>query len=167
MSQHDVERRVAYAVKRAQAALNAAMEARLRDLGLGVGQYACLAQIDRRPGISNAGLARAVFVSRQATHQLLAGLRSAGLVEVSGTGRAQRLRLSPRGDALLLDATSVVDEVEEQMLQGLSVAEQTALLDRLLSCAAALEATPSGAGRGPREPSTVTSGARATPGQEV
>lgn len=135
----DVQQRVGYAVKRVQAALNVAMDRRLRGLGLGVSQYACLAQLDRSPGLTNADLARAVFVSRQATHQLLAGLVGAGFVTVSGSGRQQRLTLSPSGAEVLARASAVVGEVEEQMLAGLPPDGRATLAETLLRCADALE----------------------------
>src|SRR5690606_3760268 len=91
MTQPADETSIGYALKRVQAALHSAMEDALREFGLGVSQYACLTVIAHRPGISNADLARAVFVSRQATHQLLAGLVASELVVVSGRGRGARL----------------------------------------------------------------------------
>ena len=51
----------------------------------------------QRPGLTNAELARGVFVTRQATHQLLAGLRSAGLIEIQGAGRHQRVVITEHG----------------------------------------------------------------------
>ena len=65
--QPDVElgRRMGYELKRAQAALRAAMDEALRRHGLTVPQYACLELLDQRPGLTNAELARGAFVSRQ------------------------------------------------------------------------------------------------------
>ena len=72
------------------------MEASLRSLGLSVPQYSCLEILNARPGISNADLARGVFVTRQAMHQLLGGLQEAGLVSAGGQGRVQRYSLTPK-----------------------------------------------------------------------
>ena len=72
------------------------MEASLRSFGLSVPQYSCLEILDARPGISNADLARGVFVTRQAMHQLLGGLQEAELVSAGGQGRVQRYSFDPR-----------------------------------------------------------------------
>jgi hypothetical protein len=70
----DIDTSIGYALKRTATALRTAMEASLRSLGLSVPQYSCLEILSARPGISNADLARGVFVTRQAMHQLLGGL---------------------------------------------------------------------------------------------
>lgn len=139
MTQDDDETSVGYALKRAQAALHAVMDERLGPLGIGVSQYACLTLLDHRPGISNADLARGVFVSRQATHQLLAGLRASDLVETTGAGRGQRLSLSPRGRSVLRDAAARVAVVERAMLGDLTRAESEVLKTALHRCADALD----------------------------
>jgi len=139
MTQASDETSVGYALKRTQARLHAVMEEHLAPLGLGVSQYACLTLLDHQPGISNADLARGVFVSRQATHQLLTGLRTAGLIETDGTGRAQRFSLSRHGAAVLRDAAARVAEVEHAMLLDLTPDEQDALKRALHGCADALD----------------------------
>ena len=139
MSQPADQDSVGYAIKRLQAALHAAMDDALRELGIGVSQYSCLTALAARPELSNAELARAVFVSRQATHQLLAGLRDAGLVEASGTGRGTRLSLSPRGRELLAESAERVDAVQEVMLAPVPAERRAGLRDDLIRCAVALE----------------------------
>lgn len=139
MTQPADETSIGYALKRVQAALHSAMEDALREFGLGVSQYACLTVIAHRPGISNADLARAVFVSRQATHQLLAGLVASELVVVSGRGRGARLEPGVRALALLAVAERRVAEVQERMLAPLSPTRRAALLDDLTLCAEALD----------------------------
>ena len=129
---------IGYALKRVTWALRAAMEAELRALDVGVSQYATLELLHQRPGISNAELARGVFTSRQATHQLLVGLRTAGLVETRGEGREQRLALTQQGTRLLATASHAVAVVEQQMIAGLSPAEREQLRGALASCADAL-----------------------------
>ncbi|WP_227000608.1 MarR family winged helix-turn-helix transcriptional regulator [Protaetiibacter intestinalis] len=140
MSQPAAQDSVGYALKRAQAALHTAMDAALRDLGIGVPQYSCLTALAAQPEITNAELARAVFVTRQATHQLLAGLRDAGLVETTGSGRASRLSLSASGRRMLATSAERVAQVERTMLAGLTAERAAALRDELAQCAEALEA---------------------------
>jgi DNA-binding MarR family transcriptional regulator len=114
------------------------MEASLRSLGLSVPQYSCLEILTARPGISNADLARGVFVTRQAMHQLLGGLQAADLVSAGGHGRVQRYSLTPEGQQLITAASAAVAGVEEQMLAGLPPSERERLRSDLERCTAAL-----------------------------
>ncbi len=134
----DVSTSVGYSLKRVTWALRVAMDARLRQFDLSVPQYACLELLAQRPGLSNADLARGVFVSRQATHQLLSGLKGSGLIVVNGTGRDQRLALTTHGSTLLAAASRAVAKIEEQMLAPLSLQQRAALRADLDACADAL-----------------------------
>jgi DNA-binding MarR family transcriptional regulator len=134
----DIDTSIGYALKRTAIALRTAMEASLRPLGLSVPQYSCLENLNARPGISNADLARGVFVSRQAMHQLLGGLQGAGLVAAGGQGRVQRYSLTPEGERIIVAASAAVAAVEEQMLSGLQQFERGQLHSELERCTAAL-----------------------------
>lgn len=59
----DVTHHVGYLLKRTQAALRGAMDKVLREHGLTVPQYATLELLALHPGMSNADLARATFVT--------------------------------------------------------------------------------------------------------
>jgi len=137
----DLDTSVGYALKRTATALRTAMEASLRSLGLSVPQYSCLEILNARPGISNADLARGVFVTRQAMHQLLGGLQDAALVRADGEGRVQRYSLTPEGRRIIVAASAAVAAVEEQMLSGLQASERQRLHDDLEKCTAALGET--------------------------
>lgn len=138
MSQVDLPTSIGYQLKRASAALRAAMDAELRHCDLSVPQYASLELLAQRPGLTNADLARGVFVTRQATHQLLAGLRHAGLIEIEGAGRHQRIAITELGAGRLADASHRVAMVEQRMLASLSVDRQAELFSSLGACAEAL-----------------------------
>jgi DNA-binding MarR family transcriptional regulator/predicted RNA-binding protein len=138
MSQVDVGQSVGYALKRAQHALHSTMDGELRDHGLSVSQYACLEILAARPRISNADLARDAFVSRQAMHQLLTGLRATGLVTAVGQGRSQRYALTAEGRTRLREASSTVAAIEQRMIATLSRAEREQLHRQLSTCATAL-----------------------------
>lgn len=138
MERVDVETSIGYALKRTATALRVAMEGSLRSLGLSVPQYSCLEILSARPGISNADLARGVFVTRQAMHQLLGGLQEAGLVSAAGEGRVQRYSVTPEGQRIIAAASAAVAAVEEQMLSGLGAAERRRLHEDLERCTAAL-----------------------------
>jgi DNA-binding MarR family transcriptional regulator len=132
--QVDLERSVGYILKRAQSALHNALEKRLRTQGLSVSQYACLELLAHRPDLSQSELARGAFVTRQAMHQLAAGLQSAGLITSRNDGRARRLQLTPVGKRKLRAASRAAAEVERKMLAALDEAKQSTLHDCLASC---------------------------------
>jgi DNA-binding MarR family transcriptional regulator len=137
----DVYARVGFQLKRAQAALRAAMEAELRRHGLGVAQYACLELLDHRPGASNAELARAAFVTRQAMNLVLAGLQEAGWVARPGRaehGRALPARLTPAGGEVLAAARASVVTVEERLEAALDPGRAEVLAAELAAVAEAL-----------------------------
>jgi DNA-binding MarR family transcriptional regulator len=138
MSQVDIPTSIGYALKRTTTSLRAAMDAELRHCELSVSQYASLELLAQRPGLTNAELARGVFVTRQATHQLLTGLRHAGLIEIQGAGRHQRVVITELGAGRLADASHRVAIIEQRMLAPLSSAQQAELHKYLLACADAL-----------------------------
>ena len=130
----DLDRSVGYILKRAQSALHTALETRLRTHGLSVSQYACLELLAQRPDLSQSELARGAFVTRQAMHQLAAGLQSAGLITSRDDGRARRLQLTALGKRKLRAASRAASEVERKMLAALDDAQQSMLHDCLASC---------------------------------
>src|SRR6202522_2225485 len=114
------------------------MDGELRGYGLSVSQYACRRILAARPRISNAEVARDAFVSRQAMHQLLTGLRATGLVTAVGQGRSQRYALTAEGRTCLRKASSTVTAIEQRMIATLSGAEREQLHRQLSICATAL-----------------------------
>ncbi len=133
-----------YVLKRATVSLRSAMDAALRPLALTVPQYACLELLGRRPGLSNAELARGAFVTRQSMNLVLRGLQDRGLLTRPATaprGRVLPTRLTPEGRRHLHDAALAVGRVEHQMLSRLAPSEQQRLRDDLAACSAALDST--------------------------
>lgn len=139
MSQVDLATSVGYALKRAAVALRTAMEAELRECRLTVSQYSCLELLFQRAGLTNAELARGVFLTRQASHQLLAGLIEDGLIQIKDPGRFQKVVLTDLGAERLADASHRVAEVEQRMLTELTGSQQTQLLSSLTACVDALQ----------------------------
>lgn len=142
MSQVDLPTSVGYLLKRAAHQLHGSMDAELRECGLSVAQYAALELLVQRPGLSNAELARGVFVSRQATHQLLGGLADAALVEIEGAGRRQRVSVTAVGRDCLAEASRRVAAVERRMLADLTPDQQAQLFRGLTACVTALQPAP-------------------------
>ena len=138
MSQVDLPTSIGYALKRTTVALRAAMDTELRHCDLSVAQYASLELLAQRPGLTNAELARGVFVTRQATHQLLTGLRHAGLIEVQGAGRHQQVVITELGAGRLADASHRIAVIEQRMLSPLSAAQRAELFGSLAACAEVL-----------------------------
>ncbi len=129
---------VGYQLKRVDALLRARMDDTLRPTGLTVPQYACLELLRQQPGLSNAELARAAFVTRQSMNLVLRGLQERGLVErpdAVDQGRARPSRLSAAGSALLAEASASIAAIERRMLVGLSQSEHDALRSALQACA--------------------------------
>ncbi|KOG90231.1 MarR family winged helix-turn-helix transcriptional regulator [Streptomyces varsoviensis] len=127
----DVLEHVGYRLKRAHAALRAAMDQVLREHGLTVPQYACLEVLAARPGLSNAELARATFVTRQSMNVVLRGLQDEGLVTRPSTvdrGRARPATLTDEGRRRLDAAQVAVYAVETRMVRALPDGRLAALL---------------------------------------
>ncbi|WP_328334689.1 MarR family transcriptional regulator [Kribbella sp. NBC_00382] len=133
---------VGYVLKRAATALRTAMDAALRPLDLTVPQYSCLEVLSQQPGLSNAELARAVFVTRQSMNLVLRGLQDRGLITRPTTaphGRALPTELTPAGRKQLKAASTAVRAVEARMLAPFSPSRQKHLLGDLQTCIQALE----------------------------
>lgn len=132
-----VENAVGYVLKQAAVALRSAMDDALRSLHLTVSQYSCLEVLGQRPGLSNAELARGVFVSRQSMNVVLRGLEDRGLVTRPATaphGRELPTELTPAGRELLGSASAAVVAVQARMCAGLTPARQRELLEALGVC---------------------------------
>ena len=142
MSAIDTEDAVGYLVKRVQQSLRRQCDAALRPSGLSMAQYAALRALSDHPEASASELARLCFVTRQSVQDLLAGLRSAGLVrdaKAPPRGRARSLELTPAGAKRLTAAHAAVMGVNSTMLQGVSTSAQHQIATLLTRCAENLE----------------------------
>ncbi|MFJ6787443.1 MarR family winged helix-turn-helix transcriptional regulator [Streptomyces angustmyceticus] len=138
----DVTQHVGYLLKRTQAALRGAMDKVLREHGLTVPQYATLELLDLHPGMSNADLARATFVTRQSGNVVLRALQEAGLITRPATadhGRARPAHLTEEGNARLAAVQAAVYAIEQRMVEAIPVQRLPVLLADLDRMAAALE----------------------------
>jgi DNA-binding MarR family transcriptional regulator len=138
----DVTQHVGYLLKRAQAALRGAMDKVLREHGLTVPQYSTLELLARHPGMSNADLARATFVTRQSGNVVLRGLQDAGLITRPATadhGRARPARLTDEGHRRLAEVQAAVYAVEQRMIDAIPPRRATELAADLARIATVLE----------------------------
>ncbi|MEU1803554.1 MarR family transcriptional regulator [Streptomyces sp. NPDC019937] len=138
----DVLDHVGYRLKRAHAALRGAMDQALREHGLTVPQYACLEVLAARPGMSNAELARATFVTRQSMNVVLRGLQEDGLLarpDTVGHGRARPVTLTEAGWRRLHAAQASVYAIEARMVRAVPAERLAGLLEDLDRVARALK----------------------------
>ena len=131
-----VAKRLGYALKRAQFALRLSMDEALRPLSLTPSQYAVLCALEAEPGLSNARLARAAFVTAQAMQGVLTNMERGDLIERSpdpAHGRVLRSELTPHGRSVLAEAHRAVRVVEDTMMKSFgpeNAGRLAAVLDR-------------------------------------
>lgn len=134
-------RRLGYVLKRAQRALRMGMDGALRPLGITAPQYAVLSAIELEPGLSNATLARAAFVTAQTMQGVIANLERDGLIRRSEDpkhGRILKTELTAKGRKTLSQAHAAVSAVEQTMIGSLGTRDVASLTELLGQCAANL-----------------------------
>jgi DNA-binding MarR family transcriptional regulator len=134
-----------YLLKRAQAALNAAMAGVLREHGATLAQYAVLTALEEEPGLSNAALARRAFVTPQTMNQVLRELEQKGWVARHpdpAHARILQADLTPAGRATLRACHQAVNAIEEQMLAPLAPGDIAQFAATLQACIQALSRDP-------------------------
>src|SRR3569833_1811995 len=111
---------VGFALTRLQQALRTRMDATLAAHGLTTPQYAVLALLAERPGISNAELARLSFVAAPTMLRILDVLHREGLIDRAAPAPEQRTRRTAQttlGRRRLTAATAAVQSYED-LLRG-------------------------------------------------
>lgn len=123
-----------YKLKKTQHILRLHMDETLRSLELTTPQYAVLAQLELKPGISNAALARSAFITPQTMHCIVSNLEKRALVKRKSNishGRVLCTELTDQGCKALAQAHDMIRECEARMLVTVSE-EHKALLEKLL-----------------------------------
>ncbi len=131
-------KRFGYALKRAQHALRVAMDHALRPLALTTPQYSVLSALEAEPGMSNAWLARAAFVTPQTMHGLLTNLERSSLIARDADpdhGRILQTRITDHGRELLAEAHRKVAVIEDRMMASLGEALSARMTAALTQCA--------------------------------
>lgn len=131
-------KRLGYALKRAQHAFRVLMDEGLRPLELSAAQYAVMSAVELEPGLSNATLARAAFVTPQAMQGVIVNIERAGLIVRSADpshGRILRTELTPRGRRALAKAHEVAARVEALMAAAVGHKEADHMAALLTRCA--------------------------------
>jgi DNA-binding MarR family transcriptional regulator len=113
-------------LKRAEQAMVRTKSATLKPVGLTLGQYVALSELDGQEGITAATLARACLVTPQATMILLKTMEEQGLVSRSAHPRhpnVLELRITNVGREALHEARKRVDPVERRVSAAFSSME--------------------------------------------
>lgn len=124
------EPRVVYLVGRIDRGLRRELGRSLREFELSVPEYTAMSVLARRPGLSNAQLARRSLIAPQSMIDVVARLEDRGLVARGidpGHARILPAHLTPAGESLLERAQEVVTGVEAQVLSDLTAAERDLL----------------------------------------
>ncbi|MGK7865912.1 MarR family winged helix-turn-helix transcriptional regulator [Falsiroseomonas sp. E2-1-a20] len=103
-------------------------------LGLTPGRLGVLLLLEANPDIRQAVLAEALHIKPSNLTVLLAALEAEGLIrrtEEAGNRRANRLRLTPAGAALLRQGEAAEARTEAHLAAALDAAERAALLSAL------------------------------------
>lgn len=126
-----------YKLKKTQHALRLHMDEALRALDLTTPQYAVLAQLELKPGVSNAALARSAFITAQTMHGIVSNLEKRGLVERKSDashGRILCTELTDQGHKVVTQAHDMIRDVEARMLATVSSENKLLLKKLLLEC---------------------------------
>lgn len=116
-------------------------------------QYAVMCALEAEPGMSNARLARAAFVTAQAMQGVLANLERDGLVvrrPDPSHRRVLRATLTARGARQLKSAHEVVAPVEDMLVRSFGDSLAKRLPDALNRCAEDLALSRSDSDNKPR-----------------
>ncbi|MBM3610705.1 MAG: MarR family transcriptional regulator [Alphaproteobacteria bacterium] len=126
-----------YKLKKTQHALRLHMDEALRALDLTTPQYAVLAQLELKPGISNAALARSSFITAQTMHGIVSNLEKRQLVQRKSDashGRILCAELTDQGHKVVKQAHDMIRVVESRMLATVSEDHKVLLEKLLLEC---------------------------------
>ena len=112
-----------YKLKKTQHLLRLCMDEALKQLNLTTPQYAVLAQLELKPGISNADLARAAFITPQTMHGIVSNLEKRDLVKRKNSpdhGRILSTELTKQGYVLVAQAHTMIQDVETDMFKTMN-----------------------------------------------
>jgi DNA-binding MarR family transcriptional regulator len=122
------------------------MDLHARVYGLTTLQYTALTVLERHPGMSGAELSRRSFVSPQSGSEMVGHLERKGLIKRTPdphNRRILRMTLTAAGARLVKNCEAWMDELETQMLTGLSTRDAKELRRVLQVCVRNLEETRS------------------------
>jgi DNA-binding MarR family transcriptional regulator len=125
---------LSYTLKQTQHSLRLRMDEALGILDLTTPQYAVLAQLELKPGISNAALARSSFITAQTMHSIVSNLEKRNLVKRKSDpqhGRILCTELTKHGLKVVQQAHKIIYTIEASMTATMTE-NNKALLEKLL-----------------------------------
>jgi DNA-binding MarR family transcriptional regulator len=137
------EPRISYVVARLERAIRRSINERVSLYDLTVLQYTTLSVLGRRGELSNAQLARRAYMSPQAMSEVIEALESKGLIKRSQHPSHRRVypaTLTAKGRKVLAACDRLVDELEAEMLGGLTAGEQNGFRESLIHAVRMLHA---------------------------
>lgn len=130
------EPRFTYLVGRIDRGIRRGFEDQLKAFGLSIPEYTALSVLQRRPGLSNAQLARRSLITPQSMIDVVSGLEQRGLVvrkAKASHARVLATRLTPAGRRLLAKADGAVQHFEEDLLTDVPTDQRALLRQSLLT----------------------------------
>ena len=147
---HGSDISVVYVIGRLDHGIRRDMRQLLAEWELSVSEFTALSILRRRPGLSNAQLARRTMVAPQSMLEILAALEARALVQRTvdpNHGRILRSELTPEGTRVLDAAECAIDAIQVQLLADVPYEERQIVLDWLLK---AMQRLQPGSGRARR-----------------
>ena len=124
-----------YVIGRLNHGIRREMRRDLAEWRLSVPEFTALSVLKRRPGLSNAQLARRTMVTPQSMIEILAGLEDRELVRRTvdpNHGRILRSDLTAEGERVVGAALERIDAVQEELLDGISHEQREMVLNVML-----------------------------------
>jgi len=131
------EHTASYLIGRTDRIVRAQLDEVLVGTGLSIAEFTALSVLARRPGLSNARLARRSLVSPQAMHKVVRSLECAGFVSrvrAPEGGRALATTITSTGERMVREILPLIEAAEDRMLHALDADERRELM-RLLTLA--------------------------------
>lgn len=135
---------IGYKLKYTQHILRIHMDEALRPFALTTPQYAVLSQLELKPGISSAALARASFITPQTMHGIIANLERNDFVQRKRDphhGRILCTKLTNHGLKVIKQAHKVIQKVENNMTRTINQDTKNLLGKLLIECVNNLNTT--------------------------
>ena len=141
--------RMAHVVKDLLRTIQRAMQIRLAEHSVSIGQWAFLRILWEREGITQRELSELAGVSEPTTYSALLAMEKAGFItrqKLAGNMRNLSVCLTPKGRSLKTALVPLAEEVNAVAVKGLSANEVAALRRTMLHMIANLEADEAAAG---------------------
>jgi DNA-binding MarR family transcriptional regulator len=130
------EPRFIYLVGRIDRGIRRGFEDQLDAFDLSIPEYTALSVLQRRPGLSNAQLARRSLITPQSMIDVVSGLEENGLIARKATAshaRVLAIRLTPEGRRLLTKADTAIQLFEEDLLADVPSERRDLLRESLVT----------------------------------